>query len=261
MKEKCQWNQLGFPGYWSWFLNFLQKTAAGSWESPEGFIVAHNAIIYLFWVGAGTERVPFRQQGLPWKKGIEGFDGARASEDVDRKHRTEIRGADIKELLFVLLFPENRRCRVIFRPLFPPWEISRQDKSNADCCQNAPVLGANSSFLWNSFSSLTPCHSLLRCGQDPVPAAGNWNFSPVSSGSWICLPFPVPKNYPNNPPVRVPVWTLSSQSKQSHPNCHRRDPVFSFQRNFHGAASGSWKPRDAGCCDRCDSSPVVAPIK
>lgn len=123
MKEKCRRNQLGFPGYWSWFLNFLQKTAAGSWESPEGFIVAHNVIIYLFWVGAGTERVPFRQQGLPWKKGIEGFDGARASEDVDRKHRTEIRGADIKELLFVLLFPEIRHCRVIFRPLFPPWRF------------------------------------------------------------------------------------------------------------------------------------------
>lgn len=83
MKEKHQWNQLGFPGYWSWYLNFLQKTAAGSWESPRGFIVAHTVNIYLFWVGAGMERAPFHQQGLPWKKGVEDFDGACASEDVD----------------------------------------------------------------------------------------------------------------------------------------------------------------------------------
>lgn len=113
-------------------------------------------------------------------------------------------------------FSQKRDVVGYFLPLFPPWRFG-QDKFNADC-QNLPLLGANPSFPWKNYLSQIPCHSLLRCGQDPVPAAGNWNFSTVSSGSWIGLPFAVPKNYPNNPPERVPARTLPSQSKQSNPS-------------------------------------------
>lgn len=86
MNEKCQWNRLGFSSYWSCFLDFLHKTAAGNLKSAGEFIVAQNTIIYLFLVGAGKEQVPFCHQCLPCKKDAVDFHGAVlpcASEDVD----------------------------------------------------------------------------------------------------------------------------------------------------------------------------------
>lgn len=37
--------------------------------------------------------------------------------------------------------------------------------------------------------------------------------------------------------------------------------MFSFQRNLNEATSNFWKHADDWCCDRCDSSFVVALIK
>lgn len=88
MKEKCQWNQLGFSGYWSCFLDFLHKTAAWNLKTAGEFIVTHNTTIYLFLLGAGKKHFPFCHRCLLCNcmKGTANFHGAVllcASENVD----------------------------------------------------------------------------------------------------------------------------------------------------------------------------------
>lgn len=112
-----------------------------------------------------------------------------------------------------------------------------------------------------NYLSPIPCHSSPRYGQDPVPTAGNWSFSTVSSGSWTGLPFPVPKSYQNNTSVRVCVYIIML-IKTKQKQLQLKGAYVLIPEEFKlSSLKLFWKHRDDWCCDRCDFSFVVALIK
>lgn len=183
------------------------------------------SLFIYFGLGAGSGTSSF---GSPLEGGNWGFGLKILDRNPWRWHQ--------KNCSFVLLFPEISD----FRCLFPPWWFTRTI-STLISARISQFLGPTLSFLWDNSSSLSLIAAAWAASSTHCRELEFFPPSPAAPGS-VCPFFPVPQKknliqtiLPGRADIIIRIQTKQSRLPGGG------DGVFSFQRNFHGAASGSWK--------------------